>query len=224
MHITIGELLDDILPYANKIETCFHFGRPLLKAYIAGSTGTTKFFVYIMQIRDHKYVYSDSDDVLNGERYFTTFDQDIPFIKEKDVADRWFPSEGIEEKEYDKVKIKYITGEKFWGHFSSRLSYYGIIRITRDEMKKEITDMGFTSEKIKKVFKQSFIENNCSDKTIYDLVDVVCHQHKNFRLPTLRQRELTCIIGKFSDIGLDLTIDQKDNTSYISRIEFIRTK
>lgn len=220
MHITIGELVDDILPYANKIETCFIHERPLLKAFISGATGTTKAFIYIMQIRDHKYVLCDNDDVLNGERYFITFNQDIPFIKEKEMADRWFPSEGIEEKEYGNTKVKYVSYDKFWMYFHERLAYYGIIKITQDELRRDIADMGFTSEKIKRVFRESFAENGCKGNTVGDLVDVVSHQHKNFKLPSLRPRELTCIIGKFSDVGLDLTIERNN----IIRAELIKAK
>lgn len=216
MNITIGELVNDILPFSPKIEMNIIGGSiPYIKAYLNnGNGGISKAIIYVIQVGEHKYTVCDNNsDPL--DRFIPSGNITNPFIYEKDVIHRWFN----EQHEPTNIRIKAnITFDFFRKYFYDILFEYEIIRFDPNSKYITMSAMGFTSSKIRKVIDSSFIENQCKDNRIEDLIDLVMYQNKPFSLRTLRPRELGCVVGKLKNIGLDVTVEK----NFITKIDYVR--
>lgn len=215
MHITIGELTNEILPYSSKIEmniinTCI----PYVKAYLSGEGSISKAVIYIIQTNENQYSACDNNnDPL--DRYMPSGNITDPFVVEKDVIHRWFG----EKCEPKKIRIKEgLNLESFRKYFYDILFDYEIIRFDPNSRNMRMSSMGFTSEKIRRVINRTFTENHCKDNRIDDLINLVREQGKPFSLQSLRHRELACVVAKLKNIGLDPTVEK----NFITKINYMR--
>lgn len=217
MKVTIGELSEELLFYSNKIEITSVNDRPFMRVYLGGPHNTTKAIIYIIQTAEHKYSVCDNFDDLLGEKYFPTGSISKPFIKEKELVNELFPILDSNEESYFINGLNSLT---FINYLYNRLYYYNILQFNPNDSKIKISEMGFTSTRIRKGFDQGFKMNNCKSDQIKDLLNVVIKDKKPFNLGMLKNKEFSCIIAKMKDLGLSLKI-QKGS---IINIEFIRKK
>lgn len=218
MNITIGELVNEILPFSPKIEMNIIGGHiPFLKAYLNnGYGGISKAVIYITQSDENKYsVCTDNNDPL--DKCIPTGDTANPFLSEKEFIHKWF------NEQYPHISIKIRNGlnlETFKEYFYDILFEYEIIKFDPKNKAERMSSMGFTSSKIRRVLDKSFTDNHCKDNRIKDLIDLVRYQEKPFSLETLRSREVSCVVAKLKNIGLDPTIEK----NFITKIDYMRRK
>lgn len=218
LNVTIGELVNEILPFSPKIEmNIINECIPYVKAYLSSGTGSlSKAIIYIIQTDENQYsVCDNNNDPL--DRYVPSGSITNPFIYEKDAIHRWFN----ENHQPTSIRVKEkLNFETFREYFHCILFEYEIIRFDPNERNTRMSSMGFTSAKIRRVLDNSFTESHCKDNRIKDLIDLVKYQEKPFSLQTLRSRETACVVAKLKNIGLDPTIEK----NFITKIEYMRRK
>lgn len=216
MNVTIGELINEILPFSSKIEmNMLNESIPYVKAYLSGGS-ISKAVIYIIQTDKNQYsVCDNNNDPL--DRYIPSGNITDPFVFEKDVIHRWFN----EKCDPTKIKVrKELNLESFKKYFYDILYEYEIIKFDPNSRNMKMASMGFTSEKIRRVINRSFTESHCGENRIDDLINLVKYQGKPFSLQSLRQRELACVVAKLKNIGLDPTVEK----NFITKIDYIRRK
>lgn len=214
MRVTIGELIEFISPWSNRIETFMIYDRPFMKVHITGLYGTTKFYLYITQYKENLYQVIDSDDDIN-ERIFPTGVSDNPFIKEKDIASGMF---GLQ-REANLNFIDNISVDSFKLYLIDKLNQYNIIKFNIKNLKKSmVSDMGFNSIRIKRILTNKFKEYHCRDDTVEELMKIIMDKGQQFDLHPMKQKEVNCIFAILRNLGLNAKIDK----DIIKSLSFIR--
>lgn len=203
MRSTIGEIVDVLLPYSNKVETTMVGGLPFVKAYLSGRNNTTKAIMYIVQMSSHIYSLCDDYDHPIGDNYFATGSTLVPFISEKEIISQWFENNKYEKEYHIHTNISY---NEFIEYTYERLWYYDIIRFNPKNKKIIFSELGFNNIKIRKTIDKSFESNNCNSNTIGDLIELVMKRGKSFSLEGLKQKEINCVFSKLKSIGIISTI------------------
>ena len=83
MVITIGEIVDELIPFSSLVRSNILSGFPYVTASIRGGGNCTRLYISVMQMSEHFYAVAVTDDVFNGNRYIPTGNPDKPFIHEK---------------------------------------------------------------------------------------------------------------------------------------------
>lgn len=215
MRVTIGELIEFITPWSNRIETLMIHDRPFMKVYITGLYGIAKFYLYITQFEENKYQVIDSDDDIN-ERIFPTCISGSPFIKEKDLISNLFDG-----KEYeDTLYVSELNVESFKDYLLDKLYQYNIIKFSRKNLSKSIvSDMGFNSLKIKRILTKRFKEYHARNDTVEEFINIIMNKKQKFDLYPMKSKEVNCIFAMLKNLGIEARIE-KDvivSLSYIRR-------
>ena len=220
MIMTIGELVNDITPYAGRVEISLVNGIPFLRANLITDAYWTKSYLYVTQVDEYKYTACDDPDDINGNRYFPLGTLSKPLIKEKDIIHSWFCDSKTKPAD-DFRSIKYnINREKFLEYFYQLLMDYKLISITNKKLKTPVLGLGFNSPKIKRRIEDSFNDNDKSgNSTIADLINIVNVERNTFSLAGLKYKEVQYFILRLKDIGLRAVL--KDDE--ISEIYFEKT-
>lgn len=222
MQITIGEVINELMPYANIVESSICHGVPFVVARISTASNYTIFYMYVVQTGEHQYAACDCRDNINGERFFPTGGIDRPFIVEQDVVRSMF---GINSD--DDISYKYdtvVTGLSFADfitHLYERLSYYEIIRFKSKNLNIKIAEMGFTSVRIRRAIEEGFKNRKCYMGTIKDLIDIVIRRKDTLSLGGLKHRESNVIVAKLRDLGILITINENN---CIDTVQFDKKK
>ena len=184
MKSTIGEVVNEIIQYSNKIEMSIVNELPFIKVYLSGKNNTTKAIMYIIQVGNHVYSICDDYDYPIGERFFPTGNITNPFITEKEIVLGWFNNDS---NIRNIINMKNnITYDSLIEYIYNRLWYYDIIRFNPECRKIKFSELGFTSNKIRNIIDKSFIANNCKNGTIDDLIRLINNESKTFSLYGLR--------------------------------------
>lgn len=218
MELTIGEIINQVLPFSNSCECNIIYGKPFLRILVGGVGLCTRVYMYVIQTGEHKYAVCDSWTDIHGHKYLPTGNVSTPFISEKNKIGRWFGTTEDDDSEF----ITNLNLEGFMKYFYKVLYEYDIIKFSPENLDLKMVDMGFTSNKIKNTLTQTFRKKRRSKGTIYDLLRIVMEDNKEFDLPTLLPRELKCVRGKLRDIGLDATLEGESENQKIVKISFVR--
>lgn len=218
MKSNIGEIIDEILPYTNRIEMSMVDDLPFIKAYLSGRHNTTKAIMYIIQVSSKMYSVCDDYDYPIGERIFPSGNPDNPFITEKEIILAWVNNqEGI--KHIINLKSN-IDHSSLMEYVYNRLWHYDAIRFNPDSRNLKFAELGFTSSRIRSTIDKSFSYTAYKSNTIGDLISLI-NDGKSFPLYGLKDKEINCVFSKLKNIGIIATID---NNNSITRIKFDRKK
>lgn len=216
MQSTIGEVVDQLLPYSNAVETTIVDDMPFVRAYISNASNITRAMVYVVQTGMNEYSVCDTQDEMLGNKLFPTGSISKPFISERSLIKDLF---GISDKSSINIKSKLST-TGFSKYLIDCLWRYDIIRFNPDSFKIHMSDMGFNNVKLRQVINRSFNENNRRGGTLNDLIDIITIHHKKFNLNPLKEKDIRCISAKLKNIGLIITFDN----GYITGVTFERRK
>lgn len=218
MHYTIGDIVNIILPYSNDINIKVMNGMPFLKASIKDVSKFTKFWIYVIQLKDYTYSVCEShDDVFN--RYYPSGIIDKPFITETDLIRKIFNLDTNNDISYmyDKV-ISDLDLDGFFIYFIKRLYRNKIIRFNLKNLDTRLINLGFTSPRILRVIDRPFEVRNIKNGTILDLLDIVVKRNEDFSLGKLKEKEIRVIEIKLKELGLRPHINHTNNS--INNITF----
>lgn len=220
MDVTIGEVINKVISFCNICEVNVVYGRPFLRLLIEAPSGITRAYMYVIQTSEHTYAVCDSWSDIHGHKYLPTGTISKPFIRESDLVKQWFDGSTEDESEF----TTNLNLEKFMRYFYERLSFYEIIKFSPSNFDLKMVDMGFTSNKIKNTLSDTFKKKRRSKGTLADLIKLVMEDHKEFDLPTLLPRELSCVKGKLKDLGLEAIIEGESANSKITHLSFAKRK
>lgn len=202
MKITIGEIVNELLPYSNMVETSTIRGFPFVRALISSNNGCLRMFMYILQYSENSYYVCDTDAF--GDKYFPTGNTSKPFISEPKLIHELFN----EKDEINEEKVRMVDNITFIDYLIDSLIKYDIIIFNKDDLKIKFSQMGFRNQNIVKTIDRSFTDNFHSDGTMDDLIDIVCKQRKTFSLGYMKPGDIRFVSLKLGDIGLNMnTID-----------------
>lgn len=220
MLYTIGELIDDILPYVGNIETSLVNGIPFIRTNIISSNLITQSYLYIVQVDDYTYTACDDPEDSNGNRYFPCGTISRPLIKEKEMIRSWFCDRKVKVPPSLR-SVSCVNRVEFLKYFYKLLNEYKVISVKDDLIKTPLIDLGFNNSKIKDQIADSFIRNGMKrNSDSNDLINIVNLQKKTFRLDTLKGKDRQFIAHKLSDVGLQIII----HNDSIDEIRFERPK
>lgn len=212
MKVTIGELSEYALQFSTKIEINEVNKIPFMKIYVTGYGNINRAFVYVVQVDENKYAVCDVPDEYNGNRYIPTGNISNPFILEKQLAGQWFS-----DKKPNDETFPVVNKEGFRDYFFGVLHSYGLLRFNPKDFNTTIYDMGFKSDKVKRVLSRAFKDHHCPNKSMAELIDIFNHHNATFSLDSLREREIGCIVAKLKDLGLEATT----NGDVITNIKYM---
>lgn len=205
MNITIGELVNVLIPYTSRIELLYIDTIPIIKAYLQRRNMVCRALMYIAQTNENSYTVIDNCDDINNRIYLSS-NKEKPFVVIKEIIPHVFSMNTMDFPEDISIK-KDIRYTEFIDYLYQRLFYYGIIKFNPKYFNTIITqDMNINSNKIKNIINKRFKENN-KQGTIRDLIEIVHYKKKPFDLENLKPRELGCVTGKLRDIGLSVTVE-----------------
>lgn len=215
MKITIGEILNIVIPFSNNLEVSEAYGSPFMTASISNASGFRKFFIYVKQTADHEYAVCDSIDNNNGNRYYVSKSNEKPFIMERDVIRQQLGSGPPDPNWYDTVRVG-LNKEAFTNHFIDLLIQYDVIRFRRESESIILEDMGIRSDKIKRAIKKAFKDHSYVKGSIQNLLDIVYFKGDRFWMRGCGLKEMQVVSSKLRTIGLLSTIEH----DFITSIQF----
>lgn len=218
MKITIGELTEFLAPWSTKIEILMINDKPLMRAYLSGSYGTTRVYLYITQKEEFKYQCIESDDDI-CKRFLLTGRSSDPFIKESNLASDLF-GKYKDKDENDSYSFKdNLDYKSFNDYLLDVLFQYGIIRFDPNSKKKSlINDMGFNSSRIKRILMNRMKEYHSRNNSIGEFMFIIMNKKQAFDLYPMAQKEINCIFAMLKNLGLDATIDK----NIITKLDYSR--
>lgn len=204
MITTIGELLDPIMYWSNRIEMSIVYSKPFMKVYIPGLYGTYKLYLYILQYEENKYKLIESDDDIN-ERYIYTGNSEDPFITEKQMAVSLFDQKRNEPNKYDDI----INIESFKEYLIDTLFKYDIIKFQPSSFNKSIVnDMGFNSCKIRRILTSRLKEYHAKNDSVKEFIKIIMDKKQHFDLYPMKPKEVNCIFAMLRNLGLEANIEK----------------
>lgn len=204
MEVTIGEIVNELLPYSVRIETVMSDPFPYVHALIVDRNHIVRQYIHTLQVKEHSYVIAIQDDETNGNKFIPTKNSSKPFIREKYFIDG-------ESKET--VEFASVEGKNFSDWLLRTLYQLNLIRFNPDDKYLRFADLGFNSPKIRRVIDKSFSSNHCKYGNISELLDVVNKSSKSFTLSNLLQKEVSCVNAKLRNLGLVAVIKDNDIVS-----------
>lgn len=210
MQISIGEVVNELLPFTNDINVSIMNDVPFLRARISTESAYTRAYLYVVQTAYGKYACADSRDDVNGDRFFPTGGIKHPFIVETDIVRSMFGCTG------DDISYKYETVvtdldlSGFVDHLHYLLNYYEIIRFDPKNLSQKVADLGFTSTRIRRTIEKEFSSKKCHLGTIKDLSDIILRRHERFSLGNLSSKETAVIVAKLKALGVTVKIDPEN--------------
>lgn len=203
VRVTIGELTEYALPFAAKIEMAEVNNVPYMKIYVKGYGNISRVIVCVAQMKENNYSVCSVSDELFGNKIMPTGRISDPFITEKQMTNMMFANNDTK----DAIEVHTVDKNKFRYYFYEILNSYEILRFHPKSFDIKISDMGFKSEKIKRVLSKSFKDNHYSQRSISELIDLFSREGSSFSLETLREREIGCVIAKLKDLGLEAIVE-----------------
>lgn len=216
MQSTIGEIVDQLLPYSNSVDSVIINDIPFVRAYISNDSNITRAILYVVQTQLHEYSVCDAPDEILGNRVFPTGSISKPFISESSFINDMF---GIKNNTSINTKNK-LSASNFLKYLMDRTWYYDVTRFNPSNFRINMSEMGFNNSKLRHVINRSFSENGRRDGTLEDLMNIVVVQHKKFNLNPLKEKDIRCISAKLKNVGIIITSDN----GYITGVTFERRK
>lgn len=204
MVITIGDLTNSLLPYANTIEMSIINNTPFIRSLLGSALGFTKLYLYIVQVDEHRYSVCSSSDDTNGNRFFPTGDKTNPFIQERDIIQLKFGSNGSSSGDYSSL-ITDLTVDAFFDHLYSLLFEYRIIRINPKIFPDPLSNL-FDNQKIKRNIEAEFRSFGRTKGTTKDFIEHVIRYKNKFNLGNLKSREIKEVVSKLKSIGININM------------------
>ena len=208
MNITIGNLINYLLPYSNLLETKFICGVPFIRTGLRKESNVNIAMLYIIQTGEDRYSVLDTISDNFNDKYFPTGSIERPFISDKEFISHMFNSDENMNNEIVYIKND-ISESMFVDYLLDILWYYNIIRLNPKKYDIKIIDMNFRSDKIKNIITNTFTRLGHQDGTVYDLLTVFIKEHKTFSLHGLRERELKHIQLQLKRVGIIAIIENE---------------
>lgn len=199
MFTTIGELTNGLMEYANIIELSTFKNTPFIRALLGSGNGFTKAYVYIVQLKEHRYAVCDAHDDVCGNRYFPTGLYAKPFIQERDIIHMKYQTDSMTSGDYLSV-VSGLDENGFFRHLMNILYKYDIIRMHPSMLSESLIQF-FSNGRIKRNIESTFRDKKCSG-TIEDFVNIVIRDHDSFNIGNLKQKEVKEVISKLKSIGI----------------------
>lgn len=220
MQSTIGEIIDDLSPYCNKIEMSVVKGFPFIRAYVANSDGIVRCFMYVKQIDEHLYAACDDHEDLHGRRFFPTGSISKPFVTEQDLIHSWFSCNTSEEmtERYKSVRNR-LTHSEFLSYMYERLIEYQIICLDPKLQDVQISGMDFDSIRIRRTIDRIMKGYGYRLGTIGDLFELVMIKKKAVNLEELKSKEIQVLVSKLKRVGLDCSVENRMITSVMPSVK-----
>ena len=209
MNITIGEIIDVILPFASTITVSKRSLFPWITANIEGGSSVTRLFISVKQVSEWTYSAVVTDDVYNGNRLIPTDTVEPPFIQEKS-----FLSYEYNQKDIDGKNNMNVIQFRRW---LFRILYtYRVIKFDPCNWSKRVVDLGFNSTKIRRCIDKTMRKMKCYKGDIFNLIESINTKHEKFSMEELEDKEIRCIYAKLKSLGLNPIIIDKN----IVKIEY----
>ena len=223
MKITIGEVVNELMPYSRHVEINMAGDFPFIKADIGSNSKCTKAHIYVVQVDEHKYSICDYHDDLHGNRYIPTQSIEKPFVKEKKLIQHKFDipvHDDDNEEDSVLLNVGYLS---FLDHLYTLLSQYGVIRTSPKVLNKQITDRDVLPliPRAAKALETVFKDRKMSDPKIKDLITIVKNPSDVFSIRGMKEKDVKDLENKFKNIGINLVIQR--NTITDIHFEKIKT-
>lgn len=208
MRVTIGEVMNSLLPYCSTIETSMFHHFPFLRAVIT-SNDCARCFMYVKQLEEHIYAVCDSSQDSNGQRYFPTGSISKPFIIEQDLVKSWFGASYEDHPDWYEGVQTDLDYTAFLRYLFQCLLKYDILSISDKTLSTAVSDIGFTSIKIKRSIDRAMKEQGFRIGTIQDLIDLVYIQQKQITFTGLKPKELQILSQHLRLKGISVEMEDK---------------
>lgn len=204
MIISIGDIVNELVKYSNKVEAQYIGSTPVLKAFLSQSNCLTRAYLYVAQVSDTKYTaYADVFDNC-GYGFLPTGMSEFPFIREieqiknmvggsLDVDERY--SRSIKDADYPEL-IDFIY---------ETLVSYKIVAAGKTLLNSKISSL-ITNPKLVRSIDRSFVANGKRDGTVHDMYDIVVRDRKKFVLNEVKTKDRKLLTQKLADRGIGITI------------------
>lgn len=217
MKITIGEIINFILPFSNKIDVKEVRGSPFIKASIVDGSNFRQFFLYVIQTSEHEYAVVDSINDTNGNEFYVNISTEKPFIIERDIIRQQHGSGTPDDSWYANVKVG-MDKRSFMDHMIDLLIHYDVIRYRKDSDNIVLSEFGINNDKIKRAVKKAFKDQDYPRGTVDNLLDIVYRKGNKFWMRGCSSKEMQVVSSKLKSIGLICVIEQ----DFITSIQFDR--
>lgn len=206
MRTTIGEIVNEIIPFCSKIEMKLFQDIPFVSASLKNDHNLTVGNIYIAQTEEHKYSFYASNSGIVGKQYFPTGSIFSPLMSESEVV----PSL-LTNNELPGEIIEGVGLDQFINYLYFILYDYEITRFNPKHLTKKFSGLGFRNKSIIKNIDKTFSFRNYEDGSIKDLLDII-RKEDCFILGPLKSKEVHIIELKLKDLGLNPVI--KNNRIY----------
>lgn len=211
MRTTIGEIVNEIIPFCSKIEMKLFQDVPFVSASLKNARNLTIGRMYIVQTKENQYSFYSSDKDTFGTHYFPTGSIFNPLISDSEVVPSLF-----KEKDLPKKVIENVNLTEFLYYFYIILYNYEITRFNPKHLTKKFSELGFRSKNIIKNIDKTFTLRGYENGTIKDLLEIVKNE-ECFILGPLKSKETHIIELKLKDLGLLASI--KNNRIYSIKLD-----
>jgi hypothetical protein len=202
MRITIGEIVNEIIPFSKSIELKVHDNIPYVKAKIGSPSGFTLIYLYIAQIKEGLYTVYETNDEIFG-RYLPTGDLKKPFIKDNDFINSWINNK-IPNQSDQAIKNN-IMINNFRKYFYELLYKLNLIILSPEILTTNLLAINY-SKKIKNIIKIVYHEYNLCNFTIINFINYIRNYPGKLKLYGMSKNELQELNNVFHKIGLKLII------------------
>ena len=220
MRVTIGEVVNELLPYSRDMRISMAGDFPFLEAEIGTNSRYTKGHLYIVQVSENKYSICDCRDNLHGNGYIPTQNLENPFVKEKQIiADMYVYKNSDDEPDSITLNLEY---PKFITHLHKLLFQYGVVRIDPKIFTKKISDHDTIplTPRVLNGLESIFKEYKILDPKIKDLINIVKTKLTKFNIQPIKGKDVKDMQNKFQHIGINLIIEK----NIITDITFAKIK
>ena len=181
MNITIGELVNVLIPYTSRIEVLYIDTIPIIKAYLQRRNMVCRALMYIAQTNENSYTVIDNCDDINNRIYLSS-NKEKPFVVIKEIIPHVFSMNTMDFPEDISIK-KDIRYTEFIDYLYQRLFYYGIIKFNPKYFNTIITqDMNINSNKIKNIINKP----NGVNKLMM-VIKIDCDFSSNVKAPSFKK-------------------------------------
>lgn len=198
MRTTIGEIINEIIPFCSKIEVKIFQDIPFVSASLKNDYNLTVGKLYVAQTAENLYSICSTDSNIINQQYFPTGSIFHSLMAESDIVPSLL-------KDLSEDIIENVSMEGFMKYLYYILYKYEITRFNPKHLTKKFSGLGFRSKNIIRNIDKTFELREYEDGTIKDLLKIM-KDEGYFILGPLKAKETHIIELKLKDMGLIASI------------------
>lgn len=220
MRITIGEIVNIVMPYVEDLQLRIMNHMPFIKACVKDHTLLTKYWIYVVQSDDFEYSYCESrDDIF--DRYFPSGNCDKPIISETDLIKKIFDLNRNDISYKYETVMNSLDVEGFLTHFLTRLYENRIIRFNPKKLSLKLDEIGILNKKFVKNIQKVYDSYRLKNPSIQEIIKVIYKKHKRISFQGLRDIELELYLSIMEKLGIKLYLSEDKE---VTSLKFILTE